>query len=149
MAFKLNISEKGKAWKVESSSEELIGKKIGDTLEGSELDEKLAGYTLKITGATDSSGFPHKSDIQGPEVKRVILTYGWGMHKRPRKAGKKKRQSPPGLRLRKTVRGTQLSEKTSQVNLAVIKAGTTPFAELFPNQNKPKEKPAEAQAPAQ
>ncbi len=146
MPFKLNISDKGKSWKIESSSELLIGKKLGEIIEGSELDESLSGCTLKITGATDSSGFPHKSDIQGPEMKRVMFTYGWGMHKRPRKAGKKPRQNVNGLRLRKTVRGAQISEKTAQINLIVTKHGVKPLAEIFPDQNKPKEKPAEAVA---
>ncbi len=146
MPFKLNISDKGKSWKIESSSESIIGKKLGETIEGSELDESLAGYTLKITGATDSSGFPHKSDIQGPEMKRVMFTYGWGMHKRPRKAGKKARQNVNGLRLRKTVRGSQISEKTIQLNCIVSKHGTKHLAEIFPDQNKPKEKAPEAVA---
>ncbi|MEK6908779.1 MAG: S6e family ribosomal protein [Nanoarchaeota archaeon] len=140
MVFKLNISDKGKAWKVESSAESLIGKKINEELDGSDLSESLSGYTLKITGGTDSSGFPHKSDVQGSELKRVILTKGWGMHKKPRRAGKKKLQTFKGLRLRKTVRGTQISEKSAQINMIVIKHGSKSLQELFPDQNKPKEK---------
>lgn len=146
MVFKLNISDKGKAWKVESNAESLVGKKIGEEVDGSELSESLSGYTLKITGGSDSSGFAHKPDVQGSEVKRIILTKGWGMHKRPRWGGKKKRQMPDGLRLRKTVRGMQMSEKTVQVNMIVTKHGSKPMSELFPEQNKPKEKAAEAQA---
>ena len=148
MPFKLNISEKGKAWKIESASEELAGKKIGDTIEGINISEDLTGYTLKITGATDTSGFPHKPDVQGSEIRRVILTKGWGMHKKPRWSGKKKVSTVKGLRLRKTVRGQQLSEKTSQINLIVTKHGSKPLIEIFPDQNKPKEKPAQA-VPAQ
>lgn len=148
MVFKLNISDKGKAWKVESSAESLIGKKIGEEIDGSELSDALAGYTLKITGGTDSSGFPHKPGLQGSELKRVVLIKGWGMHKKPRRGGKKKIQTPDGLRLRKTVRGAGISEKSTQVNMQVVKHGSKPLNELFPEQNKPKEKPAEAQAPA-
>ena len=140
MVFKLNISDKGKAWFVESSSESLLGKKIGDTIEGAEASENLAGYTLKITGGSDSSGFPHKADVNGHEIKRIILLKGWGMHKKPRRAGKKKIQTPDGLRLRKTVRGNQISEKSVQINMSVIKSGNKPLNELFPEQNKPKEK---------
>lgn len=146
MPFKVNISDKGKSWKVESGSETIVGKRIGDTIEGVEVADSLSGYKLQITGGTDSSGFPHKADIQGPEMKRIILTYGWGMHKRPRKAGKKPRQSPEGLRLRKTVRGTQISEKTAQINCIVTKHGDKPLTEVFPDQNKPKEKEAEVAA---
>jgi small subunit ribosomal protein S6e len=148
MVFKLNISDKGKAWKIESASESLLGKKIGDTIEGSDLAENLSGYTLKITGGSDSSGFAHKPDVNGQEVRRVILTKGWGMHKMPRRGGKKKRQTFDGLRLRKTVRGNQISEKTIQINMIVTKHGHKTLHELFPDQNKPKEKKEEA-APAQ
>lgn len=146
MVFKLNISDKGKAWKVESSSEYIIGKKIGDEIEGSELSENLSGYTLKITGGTDSSGFPHKPGLQGSELKRLIFSKGWGMHKKQRRAGKKKVGTMKGLRLRKTVRGAQISEKSAQVNMIVIKHGSKQLNEIFPDQNKPKEKPAEAPA---
>ena len=146
MVFKLNISEKGKAWKVESSSETLIGKKIGEEIDGSELSDSLAGYTLKITGGSDSSGFPHKPGLQGGELKRLIFTKGWGMHKKPRRGGKKKISTVKGLRLRKTVRGAQISEKTIQVNMNVVKQGHKSLHELFPEQNKPKEKPVEVVA---
>lgn len=146
MPFKVNISEKGKSWKVESTSETIVGKKLGETIDGSEISDSLQGYSLRITGATDSSGFPHKADIQGPEMKRVMFTYGWGMHKRPRKAGKKPRQNIDGLRLRKTVRGQQISEKTSQINLIVTKHGAKQLTEIFPDQNKPKEKAPEVVA---
>ena len=149
MPFKINISDKGKSWKLESASEVITNKKLGDTIHGKEIADALEGYELKITGASDSSGFPHKPDLQGTETKHLILTYGWGMHKRPRREGKKKRVSPRGLRLRKTVRGQHLSEKTSQINLIVLKHGSKPFNEIFPEQNKPKEKPAEAPAQAQ
>ena len=32
MAFKINISDKGKTYKLESESEVVVGKKIGETL---------------------------------------------------------------------------------------------------------------------
>lgn len=140
MPFKLNISDKGKAWKVESSSESIVGKKIGEHIHGKDLSADLEGYELEITGASDSSGFPHKSDVEGPELKRVLLTKGWGMWKKPRKLGKKIVSTPHGLRLRKTVRGNRLSEKTVQINVKVLKHGHKKLEELFPDQNKPKEK---------
>src|SRR3989344_5185733 len=149
MPFKLNISDKGKAWKIETANEIIVGKVIGDALEGKELSPDLEGYELKITGASDTSGFPHKPDVEGPDMKRVLLTKGWGMWKKPRKGGKKKSPTPRGLRLRKTVRGKQLSDKTSQINLIVVKAGKKALEEIFPDQNKPKEKKVEAQEATQ
>ncbi|MEK6858315.1 MAG: S6e family ribosomal protein [Nanoarchaeota archaeon] len=143
MPFKLNISDKEKAWKLESTSEMMVGKKIGEHLHGKDLSAELEGYELEITGASDNSGFPHKGDVEGPELKRVLLTKGWGMWKKPRKLGKKVVSTPDGLRLRKTVRGKQLSEKTIQINLKVLKHGHKKLEELFPEQNKPKEKKTE------
>jgi len=147
MVFKLNISDKGKAWKIESSSETLIGKALGEKIKGEEIAPELAGYEVEITGASDSAGFPHKKDVDGPELKRVLLTKGWGMWKKPRKLGKKKVATPHGLRLRKTVRGNKISEKTAQININVLKHGHKKLEELFPDQNKPKEKKVEV-APA-
>ena len=143
MAFKLNISNKGKAWKLELESEELLGKKIGDKLQGKEFSADLDGYELEITGASDIAGFPHKKDVEGRELRRVILTKGWGMHKKPKKEGKKPVSTPKGLRLRKTVRGNQISDKTVQINLNVVKSGSKDLKEIFPDQNKEPEKPAE------
>jgi small subunit ribosomal protein S6e len=151
MVFKLNISQKGKAWKLELEQEILVGKKIGDKIEGKEISSDLNGYELQITGASDSSGFPHKPDVEGPDRKSVLLTKGWGMHKRPRKEGKKKVSTPKGLRLRKSVRGSQISDKTVQINLNVLKEGSKKFPEIFPDQNKSKEtekeKPTETPTP--
>jgi ribosomal protein S6E (S10) len=143
MPLKLNISEKGKAWKLELDSESLIGKSLGEKVQGAEISPDLAGYELEITGASDIAGFAHKKDVEGQALKRVLLTKGWGMHKKPRREGKKKVSTPKGLRLRKTVRGKVLSEKTVQVNINVIKTGNKQLKEIFPEQNKEPEKPQE------
>lgn len=137
MPLKLNISDKGKSWKLEVSDEALSGKMIGDKLAGKELKPELEGYEFEISGGSDSSGFPLSKDVEGLGLKKVLLKRGWSM-----------RTSGEGLRLRKTVRGKTISETTALINLKVIKAGSKPLAEIFPEQNKPKEKPA-AQAQAE
>ena len=145
MPFKLNISEKDKSWKLEIESDFLIGKRLGEKIDGREISKELEGYELEISGASDKSGFPNKKDIEGAELRKVLLTKGWGMHKKPKKEGKKKVKTPKGLRLRKTVRGNQISEKTVQINISVLKAGKRKLEEIFPEQNKSKvvEKKAE------
>jgi len=133
MPFKLNISDKGKAWKIEIEDEVLVGKVIGETIQGKDISEDLEGYELEITGASDIAGFPHKKDIEGPGLNKIMFNEkGWGMHAKK-----------PGLRLRKTIRGTQLSEKTVQINFKVMKEGAKKLKEIFPEQNKEPEKPAE------
>ncbi len=144
MPYKLNISEKGKSWKLESDSEIFIAMKVGDKIKGSEISPNLEGYELEVTGASDKAGFPHKKDLEGAEIRRILLTKGWGMHKKPKWSGKKKVSTPNGLRLKKSVRGKQLSEKTVQINLNVLKQGSKKLTEVFPEQNKPKETKTEA-----
>ena len=92
--FKLNISEKGKAWKLEIDSEFLVGKSVGDKFDGKEIKLELEGYELEITGGSDGAGFPVSKDVPGLGLKRVLLSKGWGMH-----------DNREGVRLRKTVRG--------------------------------------------
>jgi small subunit ribosomal protein S6e len=136
MAFKLNISDKGKAWKVETESEYLIGKSFGDKISGSEIKPELEGYELTITGGSDISGFPMHKEVEGIGLKKLLFIKGWGM---------KNKQS--GLRLRKSVRGKTVSPSYVQINMKVVKAGSKALAEVFPEQNQPKAPKAKA-APA-
>ena len=128
MPIKLNISEKGKAWKIEVPEETLSGKSIGDKFDGKEIKPELEGYELEITGGSDSAGFPLSKDVEGLGLKGLLLKKGWGM-----------KNSGEGLRLRKTVRGKIISGTTSQVNINVLKAGKKKLEEVFPEQNKGEE----------
>ena len=137
MPIKLNISEKGKAWKLEAAEETLSGKSLGDKFSGSEVKPEMEGYELEITGGSDTAGFPLSKDVEGLGLKGLLLKKGWGM-----------KDSRKGMRLRKTVRGKVVSGTTSQLNVKVLKAGKKHLAEVFPEQNKaaeaaPAEKPAE------
>src|SRR3989344_7895673 len=129
MAFRLNMSDKGKAWRIELDCEALIGKRIGDKIHGKEIKEGLEGYEMEITGTSDKAGFPGHKDIDSPTLTKKLLTRGFGM----------KTASPHGLRLRKTLRGAIISEDIIQINMKVIKHGHKKLSELFPEQNKLKE----------
>ncbi|MFH1425386.1 MAG: S6e family ribosomal protein [archaeon] len=142
MTHKLNISNKGKAWKLEIEDDRLNGKAIGDKIQGKDIKPELEGYELTFTGGSDSAGFPMSKDIEGIGRKKELLTKGWGMHKKP-KGNKKKTKKIKGIRLRKTLRGNTISEHTVQINLTVTKEGTKKIEEIFPEQNKPKDQPAE------
>lgn len=146
MAYKINIATKdGKTFKIETSSEELEGKELGETIDGGIISPELAGYELKITGASDKAGFTAMADVEGVALKRKLLSYGKGMKKRPKYEGKKKRTNtrPKGLRLRKTVRGRMISPAIVQINTQLVKEGGKKLAEVFPDQNKT----PEAEAP--
>ncbi|MFH1290212.1 MAG: S6e family ribosomal protein [Nanoarchaeota archaeon] len=153
MVLKLNISNKGKAWKLEIEPDVLTGKSIGDKIDGKLLKPELEGYNLEITGGTDFAGFPMSKDVEGIGYKRVLLTKGWGMWSKPKGEKKKQPRVTGGLRLRKTVKGKTISEKSIQININVLKEGKTSLEKIFLDQNKPKEsepkpnkKPTEAPA---
>ncbi len=128
--FKINVSHNGKTFKVETENENLIGKSIGDKIEGKEVSEDLKDYEIEITGTSDKAGFTGVKNIEGPNLKKVLLGYGHGMHKKP-KGLKKTNKRPNGLRLRKTVRGKEISQATIQINSKVLKEGTKKFDTLF------------------
>ena len=121
MVFKINIAHKGKIYKVETEDEKLVGKLIGDKIKGEEISEDLAGYEIEITGTSDKAGFTGMVNIEGPNLHRVLLGYGKGMHKKP-KGETKVNRKPKGLRLRKTVRGKEISLDTVQINIKVLKS---------------------------
>jgi len=142
MAFKINIASKdGKTYKLELESEELVGKALYDKLEGNMILPDLEGYEFEIAGASDNAGFAVSENVEGIGLKKVLLTYGKGMKNKPRREGKRKisKKKPKGLRLRKTMRGRRISPAITQINLKVLKQGSKNLADVFPDQNKPKE----------
>ncbi len=150
MAFKINLSEKtGKTYHLELENEELIGKELHDKIQGKELKPELEGYEFEIAGTSDTAGFTSLESVEGTGLKKVLLEYGKGMHKRPRREGKKKVSNfkPKGLRMRKTVRGKVISPSIVQINLKTLKEGNKKLAEIFPEQNQPKEA-VKTEAPA-
>ena len=108
-----------------------------EKIQGKELNQDLEGYELEITGTSDKAGFTSMKDVPGIGLKRVLLSYGKGLHKRPRKEGKKKRSNmkPKGLRMRRTVRGRVISPDITQINFKVIKHGHKPLSEIFSDQH--------------
>jgi len=141
MPFKVNVAHSGKTFKVETENEDLVGQAIGDKIDGKVFSEDLEGYELEITGTSDKSGFCGLPDVQGARLKKVLLSYERGMKKRPKKEGKKVRsnKNPSGLRLRKTVRGNEISLETVQINTKVLKEGKKKFDALFATAESPAE----------
>jgi len=122
LPFKLVISdpETGKAIQYElddAKTNALLGKQVGEIVEGDVLG--LPGYKLKITGGSDSAGFPIRPDVHGSGKKRVLI------HGPPGFQSDRK-----GIAKRKTVRGRELSSEISQVNMRVQEKGSTPLEEL-------------------
>jgi small subunit ribosomal protein S6e len=95
-----------------------LGKRIGETVGGEVIG--AAGYTFRITGGTDKSGFPLRPDLPGARQTRLYVGDGFGFHA-PRE----------GQRKRRTFRGNTISEDTVQICLVVDQKGPKPLAELF------------------
>ena len=70
---------------MDSESEAFVGKKIGDKISGEEVKKELEGAEFTITGASDKSGFPSYSKVEGTGLKRVLLTKGFGLKKKHKK----------------------------------------------------------------
>ncbi|VVB80498.1 30S ribosomal protein S6e [uncultured archaeon] len=127
MAYKINVSHKGKAVKFETDNEELLGVIIGSDIDGKLISADLEGYTLTVTGTSDIAGFPGLPDVKGPALRGVILSKGRGMQ-----------DNTEGIRKRKKVRGNEISAETVQINLKVKKEGTKKFEEMVPAKEEKK-----------
>jgi len=110
--FKVIVSDptQGKSKVVElegARAVPLIGKRLGDTLDGSVVG--ISGQKLQITGGSDKDGFPMRPNVHGGVRVNIILSQGVGFH--PKREGE---------RQRKTVRGNIITEEIVQVNMKVV-----------------------------
>ena len=100
----------GKSQKIEledSKITPLIGKRIGETIDGSLIG--IQGYELKITGGTDKDGIPMRPDVHGGSKMAVILSGGVGYNPKNK-----------GLRKKKVVRGNTISIESKFLNLSIV-----------------------------
>ena len=104
--LKLTISDiKGKSISKElkdNDANPLLGLQLG-----SEADASVVGLTgkLKLTGGSDKSGVPMRTDVHGAARKRVLLVKGVGLQ-----------DVEYGQRKRKLMRGNIVSEEIYQLN---------------------------------
>ena len=119
--YKLVISELGVSVArtvTDPQAAGFLGKRIGETVGGELIG--AAGYTFRISGGTDKSGFPLRPDLPGARQTRLYVGTGFGF------------QAPrEGQRKRRTFRGNTISEDTVQINLVVEQKGPKPLAELL------------------
>lgn len=93
-----------------------LGKRIGESIGGELLG--LPGYTFRITGGSDRSGFAMRPEVPGARQVRILVGDGFGFDA-PRE----------GMRKRRSFRGSAISEETVQINLVVEKRGPKPLGE--------------------
>lgn len=121
MRIVISDTTSGKSYQSEVDKEKeamIVGKKLGDELDGNLVG--AAGYTLQLTGGSDGSGFPMRSDVYGAVKKQILSSDGTGFNAKNK-----------GERKRVYVRGNTYSSDIVQVNAKVLKAGPTPLEQLF------------------
>jgi small subunit ribosomal protein S6e len=122
--FKVVVSDPktGRAYNVDASggaAGAIVGKRIGDEFDAGTLG--LAGYKIKITGASDRTGTTAKKSIPGAGKKKLLLAGGIGFH-----------PVMDGERRRKTVRANEITQDFVQINALVTAYGEKTLDELFP-----------------
>jgi len=109
----------------ESRATPLIGRKIGEVIDGAIVD--LPAHKLKIAGGSDKDGVPMRPSVHGGVRRNVILSGGVGFN--PHNKGERKR---------KAVRGNVITDEIVQVNTKIVE-----------KPKKPKEGKAEPKEKAQ
>ena len=120
--FKVVVAdpESGKTYQAEVDGQDanrFIGRELGDEVDGAAVG--LDGFTLELTGGSDVSGRPMRTDVSGSGLKELLLEDGVGY-----------KPSRDGERKRVTVRGREVSDDTAQINAKVI-AGEGDVAAAF------------------
>ena len=95
----------------ETRAAPFIGRKLGETLDGSVVD--LPAHTVQILGGSDKDGVPMIGNVHGGVRRRVVLSTGVGF------AAKKQ-----GERRRKTVRGNIITDEIVQINMKITQKPT-------------------------
>jgi len=97
----------------EARASPLIGRRIGEVIDGSILD--LSGYKAQITGGSDKDGFPMRPSVHGGVRRRVVLSGGVGFN-----------PQDEGMRRRKTVRGNVITDEIVQINVKIVEKPKQP-----------------------
>jgi small subunit ribosomal protein S6e len=91
----------------ESRAAPLIGRKIGEVIDGAIAD--LPAHKLQIMGGSDKDGVPMRPSVHGGVRRNVVLSGGVGFN--PQDSGERRR---------KTVRGNVITDEIVQVNTKIV-----------------------------
>jgi len=126
----------------EARAAPLIGKRIGEVMDGAVVD--LSGHKIQLTGGSDKDGFPMRPSVHGGVRRRIVLSGGVGFN-----------PTTEGMRRRKTIRGNVITDEIVQVNMKIVekpkgaKEGKKPKEKKEEKAAAPKETEQSAQPPAQ
>jgi small subunit ribosomal protein S6e len=91
----------------ESRATALIGRRIGEIVDGSTVD--MPGRKTQIMGGSDKDGFPMRPSVHGGVRRRIVLSGGVGFSPRNE-----------GVRKRKTIRGNIVTDEIVQLNMKIV-----------------------------
>jgi small subunit ribosomal protein S6e len=113
--------ESGHTYQVDVDGQDanrFIGRELGDEVDGGAVG--LDGYTLNLTGGSDTSGRPMRPDVRGVQTASIMSDGGVGFE--PTRDGERKRI---------TVRGREISDETRQINAKVSEQGSDDIETLL------------------
>ncbi len=106
----------------ESRATPLVGRKIGEVLDGAVMD--LPAHKVKLLGGSDKDGVPMRPSVHGGVRRNVVLSGGAGFN--PKHKGERKR---------KAVRGNVITDEIVQINAKIVEKPKK-AAEAKPEQPK-------------
>jgi small subunit ribosomal protein S6e len=96
----------------EARASPLIGKKIGEIMDGAPVD--LPAHKIQITGGSDKDGFPMRPSVHGGVRRSIVLSGGVGFN-----------PTNEGMRRRKTIRGNVVTDEIVQINAKIVERPKT------------------------
>ena len=109
----------------EARATPLIGRRIGETIEGAILD--LPAHKIKIVGGSDKDGVPMRPSVHGGVRRNIVISGGVGF--KPKNKGERKR---------KTVRGNVITDEIVQINVKIVEKPKKPKEEKAAPEQEPK-----------
>src|SRR4030042_2064782 len=97
----------------EARATPLIGRKIGEVIDGAIVD--LPAHKVQLVGGSDKDGVPMRPSVHGGVRRHVVLSGGVGFNPKNR-----------GERKRKTVRGNVITDEIVQVNAKIVEKPKKP-----------------------
>ena len=85
----------------------LIGRRIGETMDGAVVD--LPAHKIQLRGGSDKDGVPMIANVHGGVRRKVVLSGGVGFKSKKR-----------GERKRKAVRGNVITDDIVQINIKIV-----------------------------
>ena len=122
----------------EARAAPLIGKRIGEVMDGAVVD--LSGHKIQLMGGSDKDGFPMRPSVHGGVRRRIVLSGGVGFN-----------PTTEGMRRRKTIRGNVITDEIVQVNMKMVEKPKGAKEGKKPKEKKEEKAaaPKEAEQPAQ